>query len=75
MACGGLRQAGLLQIVFPPGSFLCRIAWAAVLTGALIQWLPFEKVRFVNTSYSRQGETGRKWLQPGSLCLVSRKNP
>lgn len=40
-----LWHTGLLQIAFYPGNILCYIAWAAVLTGGLIQWLLLKRAK------------------------------
>lgn len=47
-----LWHVGLLQVAFYPGSFLCYIAWAAVLTGALIQWLLLKKAKSAGVKLS-----------------------
>lgn len=42
-----LWKVGLLQVAFYPGSFLCYIAWAAILIGAWIQWLLLKKEKAI----------------------------
>ena len=38
-------EAGLFQVPFVPGSFLCWVFWAFFALGALIQWLVLKKAR------------------------------
>lgn len=52
-----LYRTGFLHVLVYPGHFLCYIGWAAVLIGALIQWLLLKKTR----------ETETKWFFAGIL--------
>lgn len=47
-----LWHIGLFQAAFCPGSFLCYIAWTAVLIGALIQWLLLQKAESTEAKWA-----------------------
>ena len=54
-----LYRTGFLHVLVYSGHFLFYIGWAAVLIGALIQWLLLKKVK----------ETETKWFFSGILLF------
>ncbi len=47
-----LYRTGFLHVLFYPGHFLCYIGWAAILIGALIQWMVLKKAKSTGAKLS-----------------------